>query len=95
MREVELGIDKLGLNNIGKIHRNLPVEKLIEHTILNQEGKMGMNGATMVDTGKYTGRSPMDKFIVDESTTNQEFWWGPVNRKVDESVFDELFNKVV
>ena len=95
MREVELGIDKLGLNNIGKIHRNLPVEKLIEHTILNQEGKMGMNGATMVDTGKYTGRSPMDKFIVDESTTNQEFWWGPVNRKVDESVFDELFNKVI
>jgi phosphoenolpyruvate carboxykinase (ATP) len=95
MKKIELGLDKLGLKNIGKIHRNLPIESLIEHTILNQEGKMGMNGATMVDTGKYTGRSPLDKFIVDEPSTNGDLWWGSVNRKVDESVFDELYTRVI
>ena len=54
----DLGLDKLGITQEGKIKRNLPVECLIEDIVLNKEGKIGMNGAVMVDTGLFTGRSP-------------------------------------
>ncbi len=68
---------------------------MTEETILNGEGVIGMNGAVMVDTGTYTGRSPNDKYIVEEPSSKDVLWWGPVNRKVSESVFDELFEKVI
>ena len=55
-----LNITGLGISENTNIYRNLPVESLIEETLLNSEGVMGMNGAVMVDTGTYTGRSPND-----------------------------------
>ncbi|MEA1881768.1 MAG: phosphoenolpyruvate carboxykinase (ATP), partial [Candidatus Marinimicrobia bacterium] len=90
-----LGLDSLGLTGVGKVHRNLSVEQLIEETVINNEGVIGPRGATIVDTGKYTGRSPKDKYIVDEPTSTDNLWWGPVNRKIDESIFDELYEKIV
>ncbi|CAM2064041.1 phosphoenolpyruvate carboxykinase (ATP) [Sulfidibacter corallicola] len=87
------GLDQLGLNP-AEVHRNLPVEKLVEHTVINQEGVMGMQGATMCKTGKFTGRSPKDKYIVDEGEASQNVWWGPVNQKISEEVFDKLLAKV-
>jgi phosphoenolpyruvate carboxykinase (ATP) len=54
-----------------------------------------MNGAIMIDTGRYTGRSPKDKYFVDEKSSNENLWWGPVNVKLDESIFDELYEQVV
>jgi phosphoenolpyruvate carboxykinase (ATP) len=49
----------------------------------------------MVDTGRYTGRSPKDKYFVDEESSNKNLWWGPVNAKIDESIFDDLYEQVV
>ena len=89
-----LNLTELGITENTNIYRNLPVESLIEETILNGEGVMGMNGAVMVDTGAYTGRSPNDKFFVYEPSSRNHLWWGPVNRKVSEDVFDELYEKV-
>ena len=91
----ELGLEILGITGVETVHRNLPVERLIEETVINGEGAVGPRGATIVDTGKYTGRSPKDKYIVDEPTSTDNLWWGPVNRKVDEVIFDELYQKVV
>ncbi len=91
----ELGLDKLGLKSLKQIYRNLPIEKIIEEGLINNETKMGMNGATMVDTGEYTGRSPKDKFFVVEDSSKDKLWWGPVNSKVDISVFDELYSKII
>ncbi len=91
----ELGLDKIGLTDVERIIRNLPVESIIEDIILHKEGKMGMNGAIMVDTGRYTGRSPKDKYFVDEDSSNNNLWWGPVNVKVEESIFDDLYTQVV
>ena len=91
----ELGLEILGITGVEKVHRNLSVERLIEETVINGEGAVGPRGATIVDTGKYTGRSPKDKYIVDEPTSTDNLWWGPVNRKVDEVIFDELYQKVV
>ena len=91
----ELDLDSLGLNKIDKVHRNLSIENLIEETVKNGEGIIGPNGATIVDTGQFTGRSPKDKYIVDEPSSSDKVWWGPVNKKIDESIFDELYASVV
>ena len=82
-----LGLDKIGLSNDLNYFRNLSIERLIEEGISNGETKMSMNGATMVDTGIYTGRSPNDKFFVEEDSSKDNLWWGPVNRPVKDEVF--------
>ena len=91
----ELNLESLGLHNINQVHRNLSVESLIEETIKNGEGIIGPRGATIVDTGKFTGRSPKDKYIVDESSSSDKIWWGSVNKKIDEKIFDELYQSVI
>jgi phosphoenolpyruvate carboxykinase (ATP) len=90
-----LGLDQIGLNNVSKIHRNLNVDNLIDEILKNKEGVISSTGAPIVDTGKFTGRSPKDKYIVDEPSSNSQIWWGQVNQKIDEKVFDELFSKIV
>ena len=87
------GLDKYGLNP-ETVYRNLPVEKLVEHTVGNGEGVIGMNGATMCATGRFTGRSPKDKYIVDEGDASKNVWWGEVNQKITEETFDKLLGKV-
>ena len=62
--------------------------------MLGKEVVMAMNGATIVDTGAYTGRSPKDKYFVEEPSSVDNLWWGPVNRPVDEAIFDELYDKI-
>ena len=89
---VDLGY--LGFNIKGDIYRNLSTERLIEEGLINKETKMSMNGAVMVDTGIYTGRSPKDKYIVEENSTKDNIWWGDVNQKLSSDVYDELFNEV-
>lgn len=91
----ELGLDKLGLTNVHRILRNLPVESLIEDSILHKQAKLGRRGAVIVDTGRYTGRSPKDKYFVEEPTSVDNIWWGSVNQPVSEVIFSELYNKVV
>ena len=91
----DLGLNKLGLNNLNNVYRNLPVKDMVNDIINNGEGVVGLRGAAMVDTGIYTGRSPNDKYIVDEPNSTEKIWWGPVNRKVPEEVFNILYNKVV
>ena len=95
MGEKTYGLEQLGFKNLKKIFRNLPVEKLVEHEILNKEGVMGPHGAMMASTGKFTGRSPKDKFTVDEPSTTENMWWGPVNKKITPEVFDILHQRVV
>ena len=91
----DLGLAKLGLLDLTNVHRNISVESMVTDIVGNGEGAIGLRGAAMVDTGIYTGRSPNDKYIVDEPSSTEKIWWGPVNRKVSEEVFDVLYNKVV
>jgi len=91
----DLGLAKLGLLDLTNVHRNISVESMVTDIVGNGEGVIGLRGAAMVDTGIYTGRSPNDKYIVDEPSSTEKIWWGPVNRKVSEEVFDGLYNKVV
>lgn len=85
------------LNNIESLtkHRNLPVPKLLEESVCRGEGILTSKGALSVSTGKYTGRSPNDKFIVEEPNTRDKIWWGPVNRPISEDKFDLLLKEML
>ena len=49
----------------------------------------------MIDSGKYTGRSPKDKYFVDETSSKDKIWWGEVNQKLSQNNFDYLLKKVL
>ena len=95
MKTNEIGIElrKLGLKD-QRVYRNLTVVELVDDIVANNEGSIGLRGAAMVDTGIYTGRSPNDKYIVDEPSSNSDIWWGPVNQKLSEETFSELYDQV-
>jgi phosphoenolpyruvate carboxykinase (ATP) len=77
----------------GKIYRNMPVPKLVEMAVIRGEGCLVSSGALRVVTGKYTGRSPDDKFIV-ETPDLTDIWWRN-NQKMSEKTFEGLLHKVI
>jgi phosphoenolpyruvate carboxykinase (ATP) len=84
----------LGLGNVAAAHWNLSPSELAEITVSKGLGVLNDTGALCVDTGEFTGRSPKDKFIVNDSTTENSVWWGDINIKFEPSKFDELFNRM-
>ncbi len=90
-------LEDLNYLNIGttkKIYRNLPVSDLVSFALLRKEGTLSESGALVVNTGKYTGRSPKDRFIVSEGSVKDLINWGEVNLPIEEEVFDNLYSKV-
>ncbi|MEM7518324.1 MAG: phosphoenolpyruvate carboxykinase (ATP), partial [Planctomycetota bacterium] len=85
------GLDKHGLANTGDVHWNLPVARLYEAALRRQEAVLALQGPLMADTGVHTGRSPNDKFVVEEPSSQDDIWWGDVNRGVSQEVFENLF----
>lgn len=82
--------DSLGLQNVKTVYRNLDIDTLIEHAIQNEGAKVSSTGALMIDTGIFTGRSPKDKFFVNQDPSNKHISWGDVNRAVEPKVYEEL-----
>ena len=76
-------------------HRHLPVAILTEKALARGEGTLSNTGALVVKTGKYTGRSANDKFIVDTPAVHDEIAWGKVNRPIDKATYDAIYSKVV
>lgn len=73
----------------------LSVPSLVERALINQEGELTETGALSVQTGLYTGRSPKDKFIVDEPSIRDTIDWGPVNKAISVETFKRLYGKVL
>jgi phosphoenolpyruvate carboxykinase (ATP) len=88
-------LKKIGINPSEKVHWNLTQAQLIELGIKRNEGQLADNGAFAADTGKFTGRSPKDKFVVKDATTENTVWWGDINQPFEEEKFNALYNKVV
>ena len=76
------------------VHADLGAAELINHALEREEGRLINTGALLTSTGERCGRSPNDRFIVDESTSTASIDWGEVNRPIAESVFDSLWKKV-
>lgn len=79
----------------GDIHLNLRVSTLIQEALKNQEGVLTDTGAFMCDTGKFTGRSPKDKFCVYDDKTANTVWWGDINQAFDADKFEALYQKMI
>lgn len=84
----------LKIDNTKSVFYQLPVSELVEHALVNQEGQLSDSGALAADTGKFTGRSPKDRFLVEDSLTKDNVWWGEINQKMSPANFEELFSKV-
>ncbi|MGY3715350.1 phosphoenolpyruvate carboxykinase (ATP) [Sutcliffiella cohnii] len=92
-----VGIDN-GLSTLlygSNANVQLSVPQLVEKVLERKEGTLSATGAVLATTGKYTGRSPKDKFIVQDEISKDKVDWGKVNQPISEDVFDALYNKVV
>ncbi len=88
------GIEKLGIIGPKAVYRNLTPAQLTEAALRRGEGTLSKTGALVVTTGKYTGRSPNDKFIVDTEGVHNEIAWGKVNRPISREKFNAIKEKV-
>ena len=86
-------LEEYGIRNVNAVHWNHGTPTLIEHAVERREGHLAADGAFVVRTGQFTGRSPKDKFMVRDEITDQTVQWGPVNQPITEAQFDRLFAK--
>src|ERR1041384_8668054 len=88
------GLADLGIHNLNAAYWNLGAAQLIEHAIQRREGALAANGALVVHTGQFTGRSPKDKFIVRDEITDTTVQWGAVNQPMTAAQFERLYTRV-
>ena len=88
------GLEKVGIKKPKAVYRNLSPAQLVEIALKRGEGQLSITGALVVTTGKYTGRSPKDKFIVDTENIHNEIAWGKVNKPISRERFNALKDKV-
>jgi phosphoenolpyruvate carboxykinase (ATP) len=84
---------ELGLN-VAVAHWNLAPEALVEKTLALGQGELNDTGALSVNTGKFTGRSPKDKFTVKDAATENSVDWGEINIPFSTEAFDKLYKRV-
>jgi phosphoenolpyruvate carboxykinase (ATP) len=92
---MSINLNYLNLKEINSIYRNLSVANLVQFAIERGEGILSDSGALVINTGEYTGRSPKDRFIVEDDVTKGMLNWGEVNLPISGQVFDKVYNDVI
>jgi phosphoenolpyruvate carboxykinase (ATP) len=90
----DFGLDNHGLTNLRAAYWNLPTEALYEEITFRREARISRDGPIIVNTGKHTGRSANDKFVVKEAGTEEHIWWGEYNRPFSSEKFNDLYNRL-
>ncbi|MBI5832594.1 MAG: phosphoenolpyruvate carboxykinase (ATP) [Armatimonadetes bacterium] len=94
-RESRFGLENHGILHTGKVYWNLTTAQLYEAAVQRNEGLVAESGALVVETGKHTGRSPNDKFVVREPSSEEHVAWGKINVPIDSAMFDRLHSRVL
>jgi len=89
------GLDTQGIRNVDVVHWNLSTPRLYEEAIRRREGRIARDGQLVVRTGQYTGRSPKDKYIVREPSSEDRIWWGKVNQPMERACADGLRKRML
>ncbi len=87
-------LGKYGINDV-TAHWNLSPEELQRITVEKNLGEETSNGTLSINTGKFTGRSPQDRYLVKDDYTKDRVWWGKVNKPFDPEKFDVLQDEIV
>jgi phosphoenolpyruvate carboxykinase (ATP) len=95
MNSISLSRELAELLDGNNVYTQLSVPRLVEKVLTRKEGILTSTGAIQAETGKYTGRSPKDKFIVEEPSTMDKIDWGNVNQPISMEAFDNLYHKVI
>jgi phosphoenolpyruvate carboxykinase (ATP) len=89
------GLEVHGIHNVARVYWNLSVPALFEEAVRRREASISADGPLVCRTGQHTGRSPNDKFIVREASSEEKVWWSKVNRPIDPSNFDALEQRML
>ncbi len=96
---IDKNTKSISLANLGikeaVVHYQLSSDQLHQITLDKNQGRESSFGAIAINTGEFTGRSPMDRFIVKDDITKEKVWWGNINIPFDPDRFDALYDKVV
>ncbi len=84
------GLDAQGFDTSASVHWNLTTAPLVEVAVERGEGQLTAHGALLVDTGKFTGRSVKDKYIVRDASTEETINWGPINQPMSQDHWANL-----
>ena len=87
-------LTNVGIDDPANVYWNLSAEELVEHSIRKDMGVLSDKGAICVNTGKFTGRSPKDRFIVIDDYTRDAVNWNAINQQIEPRYFDLLKNKI-
>ncbi|MBK0327703.1 phosphoenolpyruvate carboxykinase [Rhodobacteraceae bacterium F11138] len=87
-------LEDQGITGVENVHYNLLEPAIIEHALRKGEGALGQGGSFMVETGKFTGRSPKDKHVVRSATTEETIWWDN-NAPMEPDAFDRLYDDMI
>jgi phosphoenolpyruvate carboxykinase (ATP) len=88
-------LEQHGLRNLKTAYWNMGAAQLLEHAVARREGAFAGNGAFVVRTGQFTGRSPKDKFVVRDEETETNVQWGPVNQPLSEERFNSIHSRML
>jgi phosphoenolpyruvate carboxykinase (ATP) len=89
------GLEDDGIRTDGRIFLNPTTSLLYAHALQRGDGRLAEGGPLVVDTGRFTGRSPKAKYVVREPESEDRIWWGDVNQEISEELFEGLRDKVV